>query len=428
MSCAVVALALAGCWPVPGQNADRTAFNDVETALTPASVGGLRQRWAATIGVTSFLPSAVVSPDGVHVALRCRLTTLDPASGAVRWSVDTFPGGGAWCAGNGGGGAGTTTAGDSGPPFVVDGTVHVGSGRSESGPSGGWGTCDGVTVGVDAATGAHRSLTTTGLVLAVRGRTAVGGDCTVDATGTPRFDLTTGALGTAWTGLGVAELIQDANATTLGQGAVYVSGEGLLSGAPGSTARGEGTRAYALSGPSTGCGVAGAERCPLWAVPAVTGGPPVLGDGGSTLYVAADADGAVTALDAATGAVRWTGPPTGSRYAGPALARGVLYAPTATGGVVALDAATGAVRWRGATGSEAGASVQAVVAGGVVFVGLHDGGVHAFDAAGCGGAATCAPLWSAATGDAPVTGGLAVSGGRLYVPTGAGRLVAYALA
>jgi len=61
-----------------------------------------------------------------------------------------------------------------------------------------------------------------------------------------------------------------------------------------------------------------------------------------------------------------------------------------------------------------------------VFTGSSDGSVHAVNAAGCQ-ATTCTPLWSASTGTAPITGGLAVSNGQLYVPTGDGRLIAYGL-
>src|SRR5262245_38762334 len=39
------ALALAGCWGVPGQNADRTGFNNVESAITPATVNRLVEAW-----------------------------------------------------------------------------------------------------------------------------------------------------------------------------------------------------------------------------------------------------------------------------------------------------------------------------------------------------------------------------------------------
>jgi hypothetical protein len=62
-----------------------------------------------------------------------------------------------------------------------------------------------------------------------------------------------------------------------------------------------------------------------------------------------------------------------------------------------------------------------------VFTGSADGWVRAFDAAGCG-APSCAPLWSAQPEPSqPITGAPAVAGGRVYVGTGGGLVVAYGL-
>jgi len=177
----------------------------------------------------------------------------------------------------------------------------------------------------------------------VRGSTGVGTDCSIGSSGTLAFDTTTGALGAPWTGLGILELFDNPNAVTLGDGVLYVTGEGLLSTEPGSASYGPGTRAYPLTGPSTGCGTSSAERCPVWAVADVSGTPPVLGDRGTTLYVSSDTTGALMALDAATGVVRWTSPPIDAAHMSPALAQGTLYTGTGTGDLVALDAATGAV-------------------------------------------------------------------------------------
>lgn len=65
------------------------------------------------------------------------------------------------------------------------------------------------------------------------------------------------------------------------------------------------------------------------------------------------------------------------------------------------------------------------VANGVVYVTSDDGQVHALDAAGCG-AATCAPLWSAALPAAP-SSPVTVADGRPFVGTTTGDLVAFAL-
>ena len=62
----VAALALAGCWAVPGQNPDRTAHNAFESSLTPATVGELTQAWQSDFGFGIPLAASdpVVSSDG----------------------------------------------------------------------------------------------------------------------------------------------------------------------------------------------------------------------------------------------------------------------------------------------------------------------------------------------------------------------------
>jgi outer membrane protein assembly factor BamB len=79
------------------------------------------------------------------------------------------------------------------------------------------------------------------------------------------------------------------------------------------------------------------------------------------------------------------------------------------------------VRWRASTGSAI--DVPPTVAGGVVFTGSHDGGVHAYAASGCG-ASTCPALWSTSVG-AAVSDQPMVDSGLLHVPTADGRLVTY---
>jgi outer membrane protein assembly factor BamB len=201
---------------------------------------------------------------------------------------------------------------------------------------------------------------------------------------------------------------------TLGTDTLYVSGEAVT--------------AYPVSGPQSGCGPDGTTECPLWSTPldGAAGGPPVLGDGGATLYVGTAA-GTVYALDTATGAVSWTAAVGSAVTGAPALAGGTLFVPTASGDLVALDAGCGTATctplWSAATGSTI--AWQPTVAGGVAFTASGDGTLRAFDTAGCG-AATCPALWSASTGST-VTGAPAVSGGRLYAGTADGRLIAYGL-
>jgi outer membrane protein assembly factor BamB len=109
---------------------------------------------------------------------------------------------------------------------------------------------------------------------------------------------------------------------------------------------------------------------------------------GGTVYIASD-DGTVTALDAATGRLRWTYTPrswisselgTGWEtyvVSGPAVAGGTVCI-SGDGTVFALDAATGRLRWTHTT-ADAVASSPAV-AGGTVYIGGQDGAVFALDA------------------------------------------------
>lgn len=59
-------LALAGCWPVPGQGPDRNADNPFERTITAANVSGVKVVWNANTG-GQFVLSPVVSDAGVHV-------------------------------------------------------------------------------------------------------------------------------------------------------------------------------------------------------------------------------------------------------------------------------------------------------------------------------------------------------------------------
>jgi outer membrane protein assembly factor BamB len=88
----------------------------------------------------------------------------------------------------------------------------------------------------------------------------------------------------------------------------------------------------------------------------------------------------------------------------------------------ALNAATGAVRWT-AINSLAPILSSPAVANGLVFVGSGDGNLYAFDAAGnlgCSGTPTsCSPLWSFDTGG-PVNSSPAIANGKVYVAGGGG--------
>ncbi|NUW42788.1 outer membrane protein assembly factor BamB family protein [Nonomuraea rhodomycinica] len=85
-------------------------------------------------------------------------------------------------------------------------------------------------------------------------------------------------------------------------------------------------------------------REPGWSFPtdaAVRTEPVVTGG----VVYATSGDGTVSALDAATGAVRWRHRTGGSVEDGHVVAHGAVYAAGSVGGLVALDAGTGRPRW-----------------------------------------------------------------------------------
>ena len=87
---AAAAVALAGCWPVPGQSADRDAYNEIEKAFDVDSVAGFTERWSVTlddVGPRGVGP-AVVSIGGgvrVHVTSGRTVSTFDARNGSLVW-------------------------------------------------------------------------------------------------------------------------------------------------------------------------------------------------------------------------------------------------------------------------------------------------------------------------------------------------------
>jgi outer membrane protein assembly factor BamB len=415
---AVSALVLSACWPVPGQNADRTAHNGLETALTPATVGGLNQLWASD-PVEGRLRDPVVAGGGVVASTGLALHRFRGSTGDLAWSWDP------------GEPTGIVQAGD---PFVVGDRLLVGYGYGNLG--GHW-----QAALLDIATGTPTGPADGALTESVRGTLAASsyyafGSGTPVLVGYSLNDVDTGAVDSGTLGLSDTGAALP-SALTLGSERLYQSGSGLLPpGAPGEQVRmGPGVRSFPRSGVRTTCGPDSAAffACPLWV--AEVGGTvtaPVIGPGEQVVYVGTGA-GTVVALDAADGTVLWTAPVGAAVVHPPALAGGVLYVPTNAGDVVAVDAsgcgaATCDPLWTASTGTAAIAAQPAVAGTGedaVLYAGTAGGELHAFAAVGCGEAA-CAPLWSAATGS-PVTGGPIVSNGRVYAGLQDGRMVAYGL-
>jgi eukaryotic-like serine/threonine-protein kinase len=128
--------------------------------------------------------------------------------------------------------------------------------------------------------------------------------------------------------------------------------------------------------------------------------PAVVGD---TVFVGAD-DANLYAVDAATGAVRWTAPTAAAiNLSSPAVADGRVFIGSLDQ-VYAFDASTGAQLWNTSTGG----AVQAppTVANGVVYAASDK--LYAFDPA------TGQVLWTADTGGPVLFSAPTVVGGKVY--------------
>jgi outer membrane protein assembly factor BamB len=438
---AAAALVVGACWPVPGQNADRTANNGAERRLTVDTVAGLQEAWTFTSGGVAML-DPVLSPGGVHATLdACGVITLDPATGHQRWFRDVS---------NCQGGAFSPVRENTAPWVVGDEVLFGYAWALDSTPSDRWGWA---TEALDAATGDLVRSDTAAVVAAARGTEGVLGVPSVNATGGPPYQfqsfgppalLEVGPFADP-AGRRVIHVatradgpVFESGTATRGASAVFHAGTGIMTTEPAAVlAAGRAVRAFSATEARPGCAVATpgsggtikvSVECPLWVRPVDTTvtTAPVVDSRRSTLFVGTQG-GTVLALDTATGTVRWSAALGAAVSATPALAGDTLLVPVAGGRLVALaaagcGAATCAPGWSAATGGDVG--VQPAVAGGVVYTGSASGSVRAFAAAGCG-AATCPALWSD-TAPGEVTGAPAVSNGQLYVGTSAG-MSAYGL-
>lgn len=87
--------------------------------------------------------------------------------------------------------------------------------------------------------------------------------------------------------------------------------------------------------------------------------------------------------------VKWKLTTGGKVFSSPAVARGVVFVGSTDGAVYAIDAASGQQKWKAAT--KARITSSPAIANGMVVVASYDGAIHAFDAA------TGAPKWQFAT-------------------------------
>jgi outer membrane protein assembly factor BamB len=412
---ALSATALAGCfWPVPGQGPSRQAHNTSETAIGVGTVADLDLAWEAEVD-DGAAGDPVTSNTRVHVNDTQAVYGFVPATGARSWRYGVAP------------------------PSTMDQPLFDGERlianlvdeTAVNRPTGAAAVLDPATGAVVAAPASPRTATFRG------DRTVTFGDTKHFSLPVWLYFLTVRdeATGTALCcpGLfGAGAGRRPVPRFTLAQDQLLHSGSGVLADLPPGdpAAGGNGVRGYALDGSTDVCPQNSTYTCPTWATPTdgTTATPPVLSDDEATTYVGTDA-GTLYAVDTSDGAVRWTAALGSAVTDAPALAGGRLYVPTAGGDLAVLDAAgcggatTCAPLWTAPAGSSI--TQQPAVANGVVFTGSADGSLHAFAAAGCG-AASCPALWTATTGSA-VTGAPAVSQGRLFAGTADGRLVAYAL-
>lgn len=439
---AVLVGLLGGCfWGAPGQGPNRQAHNDLEDEIGPDTVGSLHQIWSAPVD-EGPVGDPITTTAGVHVKDTRAVYGFATRNGTRMWRYAVDAPGVVF------------------QPWQRGDRVRVGQ-VTGAGPT----SFDEATVELDAATGVVRATQDEGLPLAVRGPRelqvhvgaclSVCGTSAAPAAGSagpagptsaasaaippPNLrqlqlklvDLDTGAVECCDVREALVVGVPMADGPrTLGSQFFFDAGLGTD---PDATEMVTGVRGVDIAQPVScpeGSPYGTIGLCPTWstAISVVGGGGrpevtvPVLSDDGTTAYVGSNA-GTMTAVDATTGAVRWSVPVGSAVRGSPALADGSLFVPTASGDLVALDEATGATLWTGSTGSEI--IVQPAVAGGVVFTGSADGAVTAFAAAGCG-ATTCPSVWSASTGSR-ITGAPAVSQGRLYVGTLDGHLVAFGL-
>jgi outer membrane protein assembly factor BamB len=418
-----LALATAGCWPVPGQNPDRTSYNGFEEAITDETVGDLVEVWRAQGWLDAPPLATVTSPGGAHSVSSCTVWTADPATGALRWEEATDIN---LCAFGGPGPF------DFGEPYVVDTddgpVVAAGMGVTYVRPpgveEGQWGTYL-----FGAADGSYRGTLDVGVAAAVRGDVVAGLADIPAAPGRTAVRLAlaqvggTGRLATWTVGSEAPYGGLTPGGVTLGAQQVVHAGRGAVRADGGGLVAGNGLRAYDRAAPPAYCGdVDGVTvSCPAWTLP-TDGVPTTPVVGGGRIFTRTDA-GTLYAAHAGTGELLWSATGLGDAGSPAFAADGGLWVPTGDGRVAIFDAsgcgtATCAPLTSFDTGSGAAVSTPAVTDDVVVV--STGGELVALPQDGCG-SPTCGPLWTAPGEGTPI-----VSNGRIYARQGV-EVVAYGL-
>lgn len=433
MVVALVVVAAACDWTTVGFDASRSGWNAPDTALTPANVATLTQKWTAALGSTSGSDPVVVggkvfasssAVDATAGALRSfdakgvtGCTGPSPATCTPLWSVD-YPPGDIFP------NLPTTVS----APTVTGGIVAVGLQTLHR--------FGGTAIAAyNAGTGAPAFSATGGgypSLAAASGRifasvTAIGqrSPAFISVTYLAAVDAVTGATHFVATNESGSSFSDPAIANG---GLFAVAGGGVL-------------QAFDAAG-STGCSqfhspawpdniVFAPKFCyPLWSatLPNASYARPTVANG---LVYVGDSAGTVSAFRAAgcgapTCAAIWTGQ-AGTSASTLAVTGTSVFVGSSDGHLYAFPAkgcgkATCSPTWTATTGPAVGAPS---IAGSVLFVGSSDGHLRAFGANGCG-KQTCTPLWDTNVGT-PLRGAPAVSDGRVFVTDTAGTLHAYGL-
>jgi PQQ-like domain len=379
-----------GCWLQPGANSGNQNLNALETAITPDNVDTLAEIWSVPGTVSAVQGGHAVGNIG-HVT-----TSLAPATGAVNWRVGvpgpSFPPSA---------GAETTY-----PAVIEGGQVWMSFMR--------WFFAPPLATRVEEGAGVIQNLDTGALLgpFHVDGINFVSWPTAV----VPLSDGQVYETRSSDAGPGILRVRTSVDGAPVSWTADGGTGttRPVVSGDRVTDADGGTVRSFTL----TGCG---ASTCsPTWTVdvgapvssltvagdhvlaataPASGGSPAVIalaGDGTESWRVDLPAPATSLAVDGSTLFIT-----SGDQLL--ALPQDGCGAPTCT------------PVWIGDLGGPAAGN--AVVAGRVVYAARSDGGVRAFDAAGCG-SPECEPLGEVTTEATPIA--LVVADGRLFVSTRAG--------
>ena len=156
----------------------------------------------------------------------------------------------------------------------------------------------------------------------------------------------------------------------------------------------------------------------VWSAPAQGSRYASLAVDATNVYASSNADGKVYALNATTGATAWNYPAV-TAYSTPVVAGGLVYVGSTDKNLYALNATTGALSWAYTTRDVLKDAVA--VAGGVVYVGAYDGRLYAINAT------TGKTVWAYNT-NKPIYTAPSVGNGFVYVDSSGQTLYALATA